>query len=158
MVPFPDWSKNKGMIQNNKHGPGPFGTEMDHSGPRRGLRPSLRWGQIGLHFGLQMLILPRFFHISVIFGVQKGPRPGGQPRPQKFHVNINEIRVFIFSDWSKKCIISPHWSGGARQPARGLRISCARAGAPRGVLSSVCLSVCLSVCDHLRKVKEIDFF
>ena len=80
----------------NKHGPGPFGTEMDHSGPRRGLRPSLRWGQIGLHFGLEMLIYQGFFTFSIIFGAQKGPRPGGQPRPQKFYVNINKICVFIF--------------------------------------------------------------
>ena len=42
-----------------------------------------------------------FFTISVIFGAQKGPRPGGQPRPQKFNENINKTRVFIFSDWSK---------------------------------------------------------
>ena len=54
--------KNKQVGPKKTKGPfGPFGSPIDHFGPRRGLRPSLRWGQKWSSFWPEMLVLLRVF-------------------------------------------------------------------------------------------------
>ena len=63
---------------------GHAGTEIYNFGPRRGLRPSLRWGQKWSSFRPEMLVLLRAFLFSGDFFALPGPGGSARRGPREF--------------------------------------------------------------------------
>ena len=91
-------------------GPGPRGAEIYHFGPRRGLRPSLRWGKNCIPFRPEMLILPMFFLFLLILGPRLGrPRPGPSLASEVHNVPRSpwpDSRNWNMSKWPKAFFLS----------------------------------------------------